>query len=95
MANVGKHRTPKQIKLMAEQQAVRTNWNDGGLVTFSGLLYFNLIELSLLNVEDLLTERGILAASFVMPERITGGKGRLVSIGKRGLIEIILENEFF
>lgn len=45
MAFVGKHKTPKQIKLMAIQQSERTNWNDGGLVTFSGLLYFNLIEL--------------------------------------------------
>ena len=92
MANVGKHRTPQQIKLMAEQQAERTNWNDGGLVVFSGLLYFNLIELSLLNVEDLLTERGKFITSFVMPERISGAKGRLVSIGKRGFIVDVINH---
>lgn len=92
MAFVGKHKTPNQIKLMAIQQSERTNWNDGGLVTFSGLLYFNLIELSLLDVEDLITERGDLVTSFVMPERITGGKGRLVSIGKRGFIIDVINN---
>ena len=86
MAYVGKHRTPKQIKLLAEQQAARTNWNDGGLVVFGGLLYFNLIELSLLNVEDLITERGKIIPELVMPERITGGKGRLVNVGKKGFI---------
>ena len=63
MAFVGKHKTPKQIKLLAQQQSIRTNWNDGGLVVFSGLLYFNLIELSLINVEDLITERGKLVTS--------------------------------
>lgn len=86
MANVGKHRTPKQIKLISEQQAERTNWSDGGLVVFSGLLYFNLIELSLLNVEDLITERGKIVSQLVMPERISGGKGRLLNIGKKGFI---------
>lgn len=86
MAFVGKHKTPKQIKLMAEQQANRTNWNDSGLIVFSGLLYFNLIELSLINVEDLITERGSLLTSFVMPERISGDKGRLINIGKRGFV---------
>tara|TARA_B110000908_G_C10115179_1_gene384920 strand:- start:100 stop:258 length:159 start_codon:yes stop_codon:yes gene_type:complete len=35
-------KTPKQIKLLATRQAERTNWNDGAMVTFSGLLYFNL-----------------------------------------------------
>jgi len=92
MAYVGKHKTPKQIKLMAEQQANRTNWNDSGLIVFSGLLYFNLIELSLINVEDLITERGRLVASFVMPERIIGGKGRLVNIGKRGFIVDVINH---
>jgi hypothetical protein len=86
MAFVGKHKTPKQIKILAEQQANRTNWNDGAMVAFSGLLYFNLIELSLINVEDLISERGKLATSFVMPERISGDKGRLVNIGKRGFV---------
>ncbi len=90
MAFVGKHKTPKQIKLLAEQQANCTNWNDGAMVTFSGLPYFNLIELSLINVEDLMSERGQLVNSFVMPERISGGKVRLVNIGKRGfLVEVI------
>lgn len=90
MAFVGKHKTPKQIKLLAQQQSIRTNWNDGGLVVFSGLLYFNLIELSLINVEDLITERGKIVTSFVVPERISGGKGRLVNIGKYGfIVEVI------
>jgi hypothetical protein len=92
MTNVGKHRTAKQIKLLAEQQAERTSWNDGGLIVFSGLLYFNLIELSLLNVEDLITERGKRITSFVMPERITGGKGRLVNIGKKGFVVDVINH---
>lgn len=56
------------------------------------MLYFNLIELSLINVEDLISERGKLANSFVMPERISGGKGRLVNIGKRGFIVDVISN---
>jgi hypothetical protein len=92
MAEMGKHKTPKQIKLTAEQQAARTNWNDGAIVTFSGLMYFNLIELSLLNVEDLITEKGKLVPCFVMPERITGGKGRLVQIGKKGFIVDVIKH---
>jgi hypothetical protein len=61
---------------MAEQQAKWTNWNGSGFIVFSDFLYFNLIELSLINVEDLITELGKLATSFVMPERISRGKGR-------------------
>lgn len=91
MAFVGKHQTPKQIKLTVERQAKRTNWIDGAMVSFSGLLYFNLIELSLISVSDLITKTGKINKSFVMPEYISGkDKGRLVSIGSKGfLIEVI------
>ena len=91
MAFVGKHKTPKQIKLLAEQQSSRTNWNDGAMVVFSGLLYFNLIEISLISVSDLITSKGKIKKSFVMPENISGkDKGRLVSIGSKGfLIDVI------
>jgi len=91
MAFVGKHKTPKQIKAIAEQQANRTTWIDGAMVAFSGLLYFNLIELSLISVSDLITPKGKINKSFVMPEYISGkDKGRLVNIGSKGfLIEVI------
>ncbi len=87
MANVGKHQSVKQIKQTVERQASRTDWNDAAIVTFSGFLYCSLIEISLLNVEDLITEKGKIKKEFVMPERITGvSKGRLVNIGKKGFI---------
>lgn len=91
MAFVGKHKTPKQIKLLAQQQANRTNWIDGAMVSFSGLLYFNLIELSLISVSDLITKKGRINKSFVMPQYISGKeKGRLVNIGSKGfLIDVI------
>ena len=57
MANVGKHQSIKQIKQTVERQALRTNWNDVAMVAFSGFLYCSLIEISLLNVEDLITEK--------------------------------------
>ena len=91
--HVGQPRSIKQIKLMAEQQAKRTNWNDGGLVVFSGLLYFSLIELSLINVEDLITEKGDILKSFVIPKRISGkDKGRLVHIGSKGFVVDVIRH---
>ena len=61
------------------------------MVAFSGLLYFNLIELSLISVSDLITKKGKVNKSFVMPEYISGKeKSRLVNIGSKGfLIEVI------
>lgn len=47
--------------------ALRTNWNDAGMVAFSGFLYRSLIEMFLLNVEDLITEKGKINKEFVMP----------------------------
>ncbi len=61
------------------------------MVAFSGLLYFNLIELSLISVSDLITKKGKVNKSFVMPEYNSGKeKSRLVNIGSKGfLIEVI------
>ncbi|GAA6171232.1 hypothetical protein NBRC116592_09020 [Colwellia sp. KU-HH00111] len=61
------------------------------MVAFSGLLYFNLIELSLISVSDLTTKKGKVNKSFVMPEYISRKeKSRLVNIGSKGfMIEVI------
>ena len=88
MACVGKHKTPKQIKAIAEQQANRTTWIDGAMVAFSGLLYFNLIELSLISVSDLITSKGkinkgflIEVINFVIEHRIANGLGVIKNTG--------------
>jgi hypothetical protein len=93
MANVGKHQSIKQIKQTVERQALRTDWNDAAMVAFSGFLYCSLIEISLINVEDLITEKGKIKKEFVMPERITGvSKGRLVNVGKKGFIVEVIKH---
>ena len=55
-------------------------------------MYFNLVEMSLLNVEDLISEKGKIHNQFVMPEHISGENGRVVLIGKSGFIVDVIRN---
>lgn len=81
----------KQIKELALRQRERTNPNDAAMIALAGFCHFSKLEISLINVEDLVTEKGVIIKEFLMPERISGKpKNRLVVIGSSGLVHDLL-----
>lgn len=86
-----KHLKPNQIKALVKDQIKRTNVSDAAIIALAGYCYCSKLELSLLNVEDLLTEKGKLKKKVVIPQRITGDThNRYFLIGKTGILVDIL-----
>lgn len=79
--------TPRKIRDLARRQLRRTNASDAALITLCGFCYFNKLELSLLNAEDLIKEHGKIQPELIIPKRITGkDENRKCEIGKDGFV---------
>jgi len=70
------------IKLAAKHSKGEFNENDEALILFAGLAYFSAHELTLLKVEDLITDRGLIVIDGVLPSSFSAtGKERYFFIG--------------
>ncbi len=94
MAGKAKLPDPKKIKaLVSKHKPPEFNACDKGLISCAGCAGWTLIDLSLIKVSDLVTEKGQLIASGYLPaEYNANGKSKLFIIGRNGFFRKVLQD---
>lgn len=88
---------PEEIKQLAKKHLKgKFNVRDAALIAFSGMSYLTLLDLSLLKVEDLITEKGAIYKQTTVPAIFNpNGKQKVLVIPNKsfllGLVEEVIE----